>query len=127
MWRTIGYHLFKYDGRRNHKVESGPSLKYTWRSHAGHFPLPESFPVVRVISVGHIVPIFDFDGGNGPNNPNDLEDITFFTVIYVPSVTVDPKPWSVMGLHYENTGRGGLVTRTSSASGCNWGHTFRSM
>ncbi len=123
--RTISYHSFKYDSRRNHRVESGPSLELTWRSHAGHFPRPESFPHVSVVWLRLVVPIFD-SGNIMPNNPNDLEDSPFFKVIYVSFVKVDPKPWIVSGTHYERTDLV-VVTRYSSATGCNWGHTFRSM
>ena len=108
---------------RNHYIESASALEWTWRAHAGHFPVPESFPYIALVwerrVVTRIVPIRGGNRGRG-EKPRTR---TVTTVIRVPRWITDFKPWTVEGKHYEDTGSGETI-RTSSATGCHWDNTF---
>ena len=120
--RTTGRHYFKYDSSKDHYVQSSAALEWTWRAHSGHFPIPESFPVVRLIWTRQKTLV------SVPPDPDDETRLPSVEIIYIliPKLVTDDKPWRVTGQQYEDTGTG-LVTNGSSATGCNWEHTFRSM
>lgn len=128
--RATGWHYYKYDSRRNHFIESSPTLEYTWRAHAGHFPTLESYPQVRILWTTRVVrrvivePIRG--GGRGRGERPRTRTRIVFTVVRVPILVVDRKPWRVEGTHYERF-KGLLIVRTTVATGCNWKDTFNLM
>lgn len=113
--RTTSRHYHRHRSGKDHSHQSSLHLEWTWRAHAGSFPLPEAFPYVAIVVRYRVV----------------WEDWVFGTpLIVVPYIVaiIDPAPWTVYGTHYEITSAGGaLTTSYSYATGCNWGDTFNSM
>ena len=128
--RATGWHYHKYNPGLNHYVESSPTLQYTWRAHAGHFPTLEAFPVVTIRWVTRTVVRYVTEPirgggrvrGEGPRTRTRM----IVTRVRVPVLVADHKPWRVEGTHYERIG-GRIIVKSSSATGCNWGDTFNSM
>ena len=114
--RTTSSHQHRYEPSKGHHHQSAPALVWTWRAHAGSFPVPEAFPYFSVRIGSRLVWAW---GGDG-----------LFTINLVPYIQIimDTEPWSVTGEHYERTSLGAdLVIRSSYATGCNWLDTFNSM
>ena len=106
-------------------MQSSLNLEWTWRAHAGHFPIVESYPYIYLIWewkwVTTRVPI------RGPAGRGDRPRYRTVTrLVRTPRWVTDLKPWVVNGTHYELRGLA-TVVNNSSATGCNWHHTFRPM
>ncbi|MDE0226229.1 MAG: hypothetical protein OXP28_14015 [Gammaproteobacteria bacterium] len=123
--RTVGHHEHKHTGVA-HTLESSSTLEWTWRAHAGHFPIPESFPYLYLTWERRlIVTRIPIRGGSrGRGDRPRYRTVTKW--VRVPVWKLDTKPWTVDGEHWEQIG---LTTTygTSSATGCNWADTFNSM
>lgn len=121
--RTTSVHRHTHDSSKDHTHQSSYGLEWTWRAHAGSFPVPEAYPYIA-IGVRWVVVWdwdWDWDWGIGPQGAPIFvrpELITF----------LDPAPWVVRGTHYERTSVGAaMITKATYATGCNWGDTFNSM
>ena len=121
--RSTSNHTHRHDSSKDHYHESSPALEWTWRAHAGSFPIPEAFTYVEVrwVWTAILVPIIIWEDGDVL--PTIEWEIRWFLL---PEVFVDEHPWSVEGTHYEGVPEQGFTSvATSSAAGCNWEHTYR--
>lgn len=115
--KTSSVHRHRHAPGKDHSHQSSATLVWTWRAHAGSFPIPEAFPYVYVEVRWQTVWSWD----------DWFYGIPLISVPYL-VIVVDHTPWSVSGTHYERTSaNAATVTRTSYATGCNWGDTFNSM
>ena len=120
--RTTSIHTHRYVSSKDHYHQSAPAMEWTWRAHAGSFPLPEAFPYVEVrwVLTAILVPIILWEDGMFPTVKWVIH------IVLLPEIFVDDHPWRVAGVHYEGaTEHGGTSKTRSWASRCNWEHTYR--